>query len=562
MRKFIYTIMLASVASVGATGCSNFLSSNDVTLDPNNPSSATAAQLFQGVEASQWTEQEAILAMTSCILIQQCSGRGSGRFLDNFTQYTFSAQDFSFDYGQMYLGGGLVDIRTIESATGAAGNVAFRGIARIYEALVMSTAAGIWGDIPWTQAGDPNNVPYPTLDRQFDIYNGLLTLLDGAITDLSTPLGGANTGPGPVDLVFARFDASTDGATFRGQWTRVAHTLKARINMHMAEVNGAAAYNAAITEALLGINNINESFRAQHSTTANEGNQWWQFNVTAFGRDLTIGPGMSAFLNHPSRLADARWAEYYALPGRCTTPATCMGTASGSTNQSLVDAAKTWTTDQWKGFFVVITGPDTVASGWTQVASIDSNRADTLFIHGLWARNPTTVNTYTITRVVPTVAFLEGTRNAAAFNQPIVAWEENQLILAEATCAPAQPVVPTTVCAASAGFLNAVRTANGLGAIATPTIRDIMEEKYVAMFQNIETWSDYKRSCIPALVPDNGSFGPPTQIPGRLYYGDAEVNGNPGHYPDTAGELTFGGSFVSGQTIVGFRNPDDPNPCP
>ena len=161
MRKFIPVMMLASAAAVGATGCSNFLSSNDVTQDPNQPSSATAAQLFQGVQASQWTEQEAIPAITSCIFIQQCSGRGSGRFLDSFTQYIFSAQDFSFDFGQMYLGGGLIDIRSVESATGAAGNLGFRGVARIYEALVMSTAASIWGDIPWSQAGNPDASPTP-----------------------------------------------------------------------------------------------------------------------------------------------------------------------------------------------------------------------------------------------------------------------------------------------------------------------------------------------------------------------------------------------------------------
>jgi hypothetical protein len=500
MRKFIHAMMLASAAAVGATGCSNFLSSNDVTKDPNQPSSATAEQLFQGVQASQWTEQEALLALTSCVLIQQCSGRGSGRFLDSYTQYIFSAQDFSFDFGQMYLGGGLIDIRSVESAMGAAGNLGFRGVARIYEALVMSTAAGIWGDIPWTQAGNPDANPKPALDRQFDIYTGLLTLLDDAITDLAAPIGGANAGPGAVDLVFARFDPNN--TAWPGQWTRVAHTLKARIYMHMAEVNGAAAYASAVTEATLGISNINESFRAQHSTTANEGNQWWQFNVTAFGRDLTAGQPLINLMNNRDGVvgnADPRLPEYFGCaPG--TSPCQYIG----------------------NGFPADPTPP----------------------------------------------SYVEGTRNVADYNQGIVTWEENQLILAEATCAPAQlagatgGVDPTTVCAASAGFLNAERTAHGLATIATPTIRDIMEEKYVAMFQNIEVWSDYKRSCIPALVPDNGTFGPPSQVPGRLYYGDSEVNANSDNYPSTAGELTFGGSFVSGQNIVGFRNPDDPKPCP
>ena len=487
MRKFMHAMMLASAAAVGATGCSNFLSSNDVTKDPNQPSSATASQLFQGIQASQWTEQEALLAITSCVLIQQCSGRGSGRFLDSYTQYIFSAQDFSFDFGQMYLGGGLIDIRSVEASAGAAGNLGFRGVARIYEALVMSTAAGIWGDIPWSQAGNPDANPTPGLDRQFDIYTGLLTLLDDAITDLAAPVTAGNPGPGAVDLVFARFDPNN--TAWPGQWTRVAHTLKARINMHMAEVNGAAAYNAAITEALLGINNINESFRSQHSTTANEGNQWWQFNVTAFGRDLTAGAPLVNLMNNRDGVAnnaDPRLPQYFG----CFTTAPCT----------------------YRG------------------------------------------NTYDVDLV--TGSFIEGTRNAADFNQGIVTWEENQLILAEA-------YVATGAAATAKPFVDAVRASYGFAALAAaPTAAQVFEEKYIAMFQNIEAWSDYKRTCFPALVPANGTFGPPSQVPGRLYYGDSEVNANSSNYPTTAGELTFGGSFVSGQNIVGFRNPDDPNPCP
>ena len=30
---------------------------------------------------------------------------------------------------------------------------------------------------------------------------------------------------------------------------------------------------------------------------------------------------------------------------------------------------------------------------------------------------------------------------------------------------------------------------------------NIMEEKYVALFLNIEAWNDYKRTCLPSLAP-------------------------------------------------------------
>jgi hypothetical protein len=150
------------------------------------------------------------------------------------------------------------------------------------------------------------------------------------------------------------------------------------------------------------------------------------------------------------------------------------------------------------------------------------------------------------------VSGLKGTRNDAGFRQPIVTSDENSLILAEANfvlhgAAAAQP------------FFDQERTSNGLTTIPA-TLQSIMTEKYIALFQNIEVWSDYKRTCLPALQPfDNPSFG--GEIPGRLFYGASEETTTP-NTPSTAAQLQHGGDVVSGAGIDGFRNPNDPNPCP
>ena len=92
------------------------------------------------------------------------------------------------------------------------------------------------------------------------------------------------------------------------------------------------------------------------------------------------------------------------------------------------------------------------------------------------------------------------------------------------------------------------------------TLADIMTEKYIALFQNVETWSDYKRTCLPARTPfPSPIFG--NKIPGRLYYGSGEEATNP-NAPSSAEQLQHGGDVVSGAGINGFRNPNDPNPCP
>jgi len=132
---------------------------------------------------------------------------------------------------------------------------------------------------------------------------------------------------------------------------------------------------------------------------------------------------------------------------------------------------------------------------------------------------------------------LDGSRNADEFRQPIVTWEENQLILAETNfrllgAVAAQP------------YLNAVRTARGKG-IVLASLQSIMEEKYIALFENIEVWNDWKRTCIPALTPALGK----TAIPGRVYYGQTEEQTNDNTPPS------------SDQNLFTVRNPNDPNGC-
>ena len=129
------------------------------------------------------------------------------------------------------------------------------------------------------------------------------------------------------------------------------------------------------------------------------------------------------------------------------------------------------------------------------------------------------------------------TRDQDGFRQPILTWEENQLILAETNF-----VLGDLTAAQSA--LNAVRQAHGKP-IVTVSLQAIMEEKYISLFQNIEVWSDWKRTCFPGLTPALGK----TAIPGRLQYGQTEEQTNDNTPPS------------EDQNLFTVRNPNDPNGC-
>ena len=134
-------------------------------------------------------------------------------------------------------------------------------------------------------------------------------------------------------------------------------------------------------------------------------------------------------------------------------------------------------------------------------------------------------------------------RRQFTFRQPIVTWAENQLIMAEAK-------YMTGDSAGAVVHVDAVRTAVGMPALGNVSFNDVMTEKYIAMFQNIDVWSDFKRTCIPAVTP----FGTAAEVLGRLPYGSAERTANP--------NLPLPSAYPAGTTGSSpVRNWNDPNPC-
>jgi len=460
-------VVLAGLLAAGPAGCSDFLSSDKAVNDPNNPTQAFIDQLFTGVQAAQFAQQEGIVAVISCMWTQQCTG--TSNFLATLEKYNITSEDTpSPAFYAVYDQGGLADIRTVQQQADAKGDLRWKGIAEVWEAIDMLMAADVWGDVPYREAADLENHPKPHLDPQLQVYDDLLALLDRAIADMA----GAGPGPGPLDLVYGG-DAA--------KWTAAAHTLKARIYLHLVEVRGPAQYQSAITEASQGISTVDNDLKTFHGQNPQEDNLWYQFRTrSGFGGFLVAGRNLAELMVARN---DPRLAEYFGA----STP----GPYGGQDPQGGKSAAG--------------------------------------------------------------VSPLSGTRSVPDFGQPLVTYDENQLILAEANFV-------LNGGAAALPFVNAVRTRVGLAPLgAVATLQDVMAEKYIVTFQNYEAWNDYKRTCYPAIVPfANPTFG--GVVPGRLFYGTREDNANE-NVPDRTTQLQVGGSFVSGG-ISGFRNPNDPAPCP
>lgn len=449
MQRYMKHSAITLGLIAGLVGCSNFLDAPKAINDPNNPTAASINQLLVGIEAQKFGDQEGPVAMLICEWMQQCAGT-AGRFVEVQGTYTITNNSFDGSFAGVYTTGGLLAIKDAEARADAISDKVYKGILEVLEAMNMMFAADNWGDVPYREAITSTT---PHFDPQLQVYDDLLKLLDQAIADMN----GAGNGPGAFDLVY-----SGD----KTKWIQAAHTLKARIYLHLVEARGVSQYTSARTEAQQGISAPANDWKTLHSEATSERNMWLQFQLTSFGQDLVAGAPLVGIMKAQN---DPRLPDYF---GKNSTGG--YGGYDVATQKNV--------------------GEPSPISG--------SNR------------------------------------NTPTFSQPIITYDETQLILAEADFNAGNIPLAATE-------LNNVRARYGKPLIPVPTLTDIMTEKYIALFQNIEVWNDYKRTCLPTLAPAlNRSV-----IPGRLPYGSTEQQTNPNTPPDP------------GPTLITGRNANDPNAC-
>lgn len=452
MRRILKYAAAGLGLAAGLAGCKGFLDSEKAVADPNAPTAATIPQLFVAIEANVFGQQEGPVAMLVCEWMQQCAGVG-GRFVDTQGAYIIQPSSFNTSFASLYGAGGLIQIRDVKARADAAGDKLTKGITEVLEAMEVSWAADIWGDLPYREAAGDN--PTPAFDPQMQIYADLQTLLDQAITDMN----GGGPGPGFADLVYGGD---------KTKWIQAAHTLKARLYLHTVEKLGNASYASALTQANLGISTPANDWKTAHSSATSERNIWAQFQTSSFGNDLVAG---STLVDLMKAQNDPRLPEYF-------------GTNKGG---------------GYGGYDV-----HTKATNGDSISPILGSERT----------------------------------NDETFAQPIMTYDENQLIIAEAA-------FQTGAVATAQTALTNVRARYGKGPVPV-TLQAIMQEKYILTFQNVEAWNDFKRTCIPLLLPAASK----ALVPGRIYYSATEEQTNP-NTPSSAN-----------QNLFTVRNANDPNACP
>jgi len=510
MRQF-HKVALGLGLALSAAGCSDYLSAPDLTSDPTKVTALSEpGPLYIGIQEAGPPQREGQLARFAVEYTQQVAGFSRQQI--GYDLYQAKPSDTDPYFGAIYGvnntlngGGGLLDIHKVQQLARKKNDSLMIGIAKVYEAMYMGLAADQFGDIPYREAADSTNL-HPKFDSQLQIYADLQAQLDSAITIFLPASGPTNLGPtAPVASELVYGDRGGDPAALSAVYIKVAHSLKARLYMHTAEVDP-SSYAKALAEVPLGIADPADDFLWFHDGSPQGQNIWWQF-MAARG---DIAPG-AAFVEIQKRRI-----------------------AAGVENDTLLKVVFTTTsTGAYAG--VRPTGSTAMVTNGT-IYNGAGIPAGEFSLFG---------------------AFIDGASAPGDWRTPEITFRETQLIGAEAA-------FQTGGAGAAQPFLDAARAKRTYGTLAgavidlgpapgslPATLQNIIEEKYTALYLNPEVWNDYKRTCFPSLAPAPsvaaGTTPRSTPIVGRLPYGQSELNANGANAP-----------AVTTQS----RNRNDPNACP
>lgn len=123
--------------------------------------------------------------------LNRISGMYSGQLIGfsslyaNIYGYSLSTVEANDEWGQLYVGI-LTNMRYLQENSS---NSQLVGIAQIIEGHAFGTAASLWGDIPYSEAGNPE-IEDPVFDGQVSVYNAAIAKLDQGIQTLSAAASG------------------------------------------------------------------------------------------------------------------------------------------------------------------------------------------------------------------------------------------------------------------------------------------------------------------------------------------------------------------------------------
>lgn len=222
-----------------------------------------------------------------CGHLNRISGMYSGQLIgysslySNIYGYNLSTAESNGEWNALYVGV-LTNMRHIIANSNSD---LLRGIAMIVEAHAFGTAASLFGDIPYSEAGNPE-IQDPAFDGQIQVYTSVINRLDEGISTLNAA----------ASSIIAE-DIYFEGD--KNKWIAAANTLKARFYLHQKD------YANALSAAQNGISDADGDMKFYPgNAAADDKNLFW--TILEGSRAGDIGNSVDGVESYLLTMLDAR----------------------------------------------------------------------------------------------------------------------------------------------------------------------------------------------------------------------------------------------------------------
>jgi len=462
MKKFI--IIFGTIALF--TSCKKYL---DVNHTPNNPLSVPPTTLLPTVTVGIAFANGNDLDRATSALVQHIAG-----VANQTAAYDVYNLDGAFDNQWNFeIYNGAINNAQLLVDQYSATSPAYSGIAKLEMAYAFSMATDLWGDVPYTQAGQGLKFETPIFDKVQDIYQGsaavksLFDLVKDGMADLDKP---STLKPGAKDDIVYQGDLA--------KWKRMGNTLLLKFAIMLTNSNPTLA-KSTIQSVLTANNYINANnldFEVPFGSTVGNQNPLYSFNNVNRTGDQMLSLRL---LNLMRSMNDTvRLAKFFTKPNGVFT-----GFDNGST---------------------------AVAPGLTARSKYNT------YLVGNTGEAPIRLLTnFQVQFILAEAALVLGTPG-----------DPNALYQAGIT-ANMQKIGMTS--AEITAYFAANPTVVTLTGTTEQKLQQIITQKYIAWIGNgIEAYDDYRRTGYPVLSLVNNAQGDnPNVIPTRLPYTPAELSRNP-----------------------------------
>ena len=470
MKKIIY---LLPIIVLGFTACKKgFL---DVNNTPNNPIAVPPTVILPNTTIAIAFANANDLNRAASVLVQHTAG-----VANQVAAYDIFNLDGAFDNqwnGEVY-GGSLNNLQVLIDQYSAT-SPAYSGIAKLEKAYILSLAADLWGDVPYSQAGQGLKYETPRFDKVEDIYQGNTAQGIQSLFDL------VKEGLADLDKGSLLLPSAKDDIVYKGdltKWKRMGNTLLLKFAIQISNKNPALA-KSTIESVLTGNNFINSNaldFEVPFGSSVGNRNPIFDFNNNLRTGDMMLSSRLYALcksLNDTVRLG-----KFFTKPVNASNKFTGFDNGSTAASPALATRSK---------YNTYLTG---AVGGEAPIRLLTFFQVNFILAEAALVLNtPGVANTYYQAGITASMQKVGMT-----------------------------PAEITAYFTSNPGVVN-------LNGTMAQMRNQIITQKYIAWIGNgIEAYNDYRRTGFPVLaLPLNAQGDNPNVIPTRLPYTPAELARNP-----------------------------------